>query len=84
MRRAAPRVDCNIPASFQFNGVELCEGIIKDISTSGMRLFIPKKLWLPHEFDVVTPVLDKPVRVRTSWTKGEIVGVRIVFDGFRR
>ena len=80
LRRAAPRVGCNIPASFCFNGVELCDGIIKDLSTSGMRLFIPKKVWLPNEFDVVTPVLDKPVRVRTSWTNGEIVGVRFLFD----
>ncbi len=63
-----------------FNGVQLCEGIIKDISTSGMRLFIPKRAWLPQEFEVVTPVLDQPLRVRTTWTDGERIGVKFVFD----
>lgn len=72
------RVDCNIPATIQFNGVHLCDGIIKDISTSGLRLFIPKTAWLPHEFEVATHVLDRPVKVRKTWSDGELVGVRFV------
>ena len=79
-RRAQPRVECNLAATIRFNGVELCDAIIKDISTSGLRLFIPIKSWLPQEFDVVTSALDKPLRVRTSWTNGDSVGVRFLYD----
>ena len=41
---------------------------------------IPVKSWLPQEFEVVTAALDKPLRVRTSWTDGESVGVRFLYN----
>lgn len=78
-RRAAVRVGCNIPATIQFNGVHLCDGIIKDMSTSGLRLFVPKTSWLPHEFEISTHVFDRPVKVRKTWSNGELVGVKFVF-----
>ncbi len=79
-RRAQPRVECNLAATIRFNEVVLCDAIIKDISTSGLRLFIPNKSWLPHEFDVVTSALDKPLRVRTTWSNGDSVGVRFLYN----
>lgn len=78
-RRASPRADCSLPATISFQGVRLCDAIIKDISTTGMRLFIPNKAWLPHEFDVSTPELSKPMYVRTTWSDGDRVGVEFLF-----
>ncbi len=71
-----------MPAAILFNGVKLCDAIIKDISITGMRLFIPEKAWLPHEFEVLTPAIGKPLKLRTSWSDGERIGAIIVHNGF--
>lgn len=77
-RRGSERASCNMPARVLFNGVELCDAIIKDISTTGIRLFIPNKVWLPHEFEVVTPEISRPLKLRTCWTKNELIGAEFV------
>lgn len=77
-RRGSARARCNMPAKVQFNGVELCDAIIKDISTTGIRLFIPNKVWMPHEFEVVTPEIDRPLKLRTRWTENELIGAEFV------
>ncbi|MEX0347720.1 MAG: PilZ domain-containing protein [Rhizobiaceae bacterium] len=77
-RRGSPRASCNMPATITFNGVELCEAIIKDISTTGIRLFIPNKAWLPHEFEVITPEISRPLKMRTCWSKNEQIGTEFV------
>ena len=77
--RATPRANCNIPADLLFNGVLLCSGIIKDISINGVRLFVPNKKWLPHEFEIKAEVFDRPVNVCTKWTEKEYVGAQFMF-----
>lgn len=79
-RREAVRVGCNVAAKISFNDVELCDAIIKDISTTGLRLFVPNKAWLPSEFEVMTSMIGRPLRVRTSWTDGDMMGVEFIFN----
>ena len=78
--RATPRANCSIPADLLFNGVLLCSGIIKDISVDGVRLFVPNKKWLPHEFEIKADVFDRSIKVRTRWSGKEYVGARFLFN----
>ena len=75
-RRAMQRSRCAFSAMVTFAGVNLCNGIIKDISLSGARLLVPGNAWLPSEFELVSEVFENPVRVRTVWANREHVGVK--------
>ncbi|MEZ5811290.1 MAG: PilZ domain-containing protein [Rhizobiaceae bacterium] len=79
-RRVATRVGCNVAAKISFNGVGLCDAIIKDISTTGLRLFVPGRGWLPSEFQVETAMIGRPLNVRVHWTDGDMLGVEFIFN----
>ena len=81
-RRGVKRVPCSLPASIYFDGdVHLSDCVIKDISTTGMKILRPQVTWLPHTFWIKSPEFNGAVRVRQRWSGGSHVGLEIVGSG---
>ncbi len=78
--RRAKRVRCAIPAKIEFQGVRLADCVIKDISSSGLLLYVPRAQWLPHTFRLASFVFEKEFQVQTVWSNREHVGVKILTD----
>ena len=74
-RRSQKRSPCSIPASINFDDVILGHCAIKDISASGLRLYIPAGTWLPRKFHVKAAFFKRPLKVRTVRVEYEDVGV---------
>lgn len=78
--RRAKRVPCGIPAKIEFQGVRLADCVIKDISSSGLLLFVPRAQWLPQTFQVSSFAFEKDFQVQSVWSKREHIGVKILTD----
>jgi hypothetical protein len=74
-RRIDHRELCSLPASISLNDMFICHCAIKDISVSGLRLFVPSASWLPHEFTLESKALGMKARVSTRWKNADEVGV---------
>lgn len=68
----------SLNASIFYEGIKLSDCVIKDISKTGLQLFIPRIAWLPLYFQVHSSVFQIPLPVKTVWKRGEAVGVMIV------
>ena len=79
--RKALRHDTTLSASIKFEDTKLCDCVIKDVSETGMRLYVPRVAWLPVNFQICSQVFQRPVSVRKIWMCNESVGVQIVTKG---
>ena len=75
--RKAIRLNTRINASIRLENTDLCDCVIKDVSETGMLLFVPRIAWLPANFVVISHVFQEPVPVKKVWSCGENVGVKI-------
>jgi hypothetical protein len=48
---------------------------IRDLSTTGARIWLPGSVDLPGEFELEIPMLEQAVRVRLIWSKAQNHGV---------
>ncbi len=77
-KRRAERISSAFSGAVSVNGEFQCHCVIKDVSTSGMRLHLPVSSDLPDEFDIKAPAVPDLMRVRKQWEKGPYLGVSFV------
>ncbi len=75
-QRHSKRVTCQARATLYHHDVVLGSAVIKDISTGGMKLYMPANTWLPNQVRIKTPLLDTPIEARLTWRHGDHFGVR--------
>ena len=77
-KRKDERVKSSFSGAILANGSFLCHCVIKDVSSSGMQLSVPKGTDLPEFFDLKTPAIPDMLSVKQAWSRGTSVGVTIV------
>ena len=77
-KRNAKRVQSVFSGSVHVNGEFTAHCVIKDVSSSGMKLQFQRALDLPIEFEVKTPSIVEAVKVRVAWLSGNNCGVEFV------
>ncbi|MDJ0614466.1 MAG: PilZ domain-containing protein [Rhizobiaceae bacterium] len=77
-KRDAKRVKSVFSASLHHDGMFYAHCIIKDVSSTGMKLQLNNKVDLPEEFEVKTPAMTETVLVRRAWTRGNEYGVEFI------
>ncbi len=75
-QRRSKRVTCQARATLYHHDVVLGNAVIKDISTGGMKLYMPANTWLPNQVRIKTPLLEAPIDARLTWRHGDHFGVR--------
>jgi hypothetical protein len=51
---------------------------IRDLSTTGARIWLPGSVDLPSEFELEIPMLEQTVRARLIWSKAQNHGVEFL------
>lgn len=59
----------------------LCDALIQDRSSEGMRLLLGRNVGLPARFALYEDESGDIFTVRTAWRRGQAVGVRVVQSG---
>ncbi len=77
-KREAKRIKSVFSASLHSDGMFYTHCIIKDVSSTGMKLKLQNEIELPHQFEVKTPAMTETVTVNTAWVRGDEIGVEFV------
>ncbi len=77
-QRKAARLNCCIPGLLKIDGVPVGDCVIKDMSETGMRIYVPAGLWLPSKFEIEASPFDQPMKVSRSWSSRDLVGVQFL------
>jgi len=77
-KRDAKRVKSIFSASLHHDGMFYAHCVIKDVSSTGMKLKLNSSVDLPEEFEVKTPAMNETVSVRCAWVRGDEYGVEFV------
>ncbi len=77
-KRAAERVKSTFSGSILINGQFSSHCIIRDVSSSGMRIEVQENYELPNEFSVKTPAMPELLTVKQAWQKRKEFGVEFV------
>jgi len=77
-KRRTERVKAAFSAAILVNGEFVCHCIVKDVSTSGLKLQLEKMHKLPNEFTLKLSSLKSPIVVSQQWKSGKMIGVRSV------
>lgn len=77
-KRDAKRVKSIFSASLHHDGMFYAHCVIKDVSSTGMKLKLNTPVELPEEFEVKTPAMSETVSVRRAWARGDEYGVEFV------
>ena len=48
---------------------------IRDLSTTGARIWLPDAIVFPNEFELEIPLLEQAVRARAVWSQGKQHGL---------
>ena len=72
------RCDANLNGQVYFDGTILSDCVIKNISETGMLLFMPRLAWLPVYFEISCNVFPGPIQVKKIWSRSDSVGVEII------
>ncbi len=59
----------------------LCEAVIHDRSSSGLRLLLARNVGLPPRFGVYDDETGEVVTVTAAWRRGQTLGARVVREG---
>lgn len=77
-KRDSKRVKSVFSASLHSEGMFYSHCIIKDVSSTGMKLKLQNEMELPQQFEVKTPAMSETVIVNTAWVRGDEIGVEFV------
>lgn len=77
-KREAKRIRSVFSASIHAEGLFYSHCVIKDVSSTGMKLKLQSEVELPEEFEVKTPAMNETVAVRQAWARGDEYGVEFV------
>ncbi len=76
--RKSIRNHASLHGQIYFDGSLLSDCTIKNISKTGMCLFVPRVAWLPVYFEVSCNAFGGAIKVRKIWSRSDSVGVEIV------
>ena len=74
-KRDSKRVRSVFSASAHVNGEFFAHCVIKDVSSTGMKLQFQQPYDLPETFEIKTPAISESVFVRRAWVNGADCGV---------
>ena len=77
-KRRADRVDSLFSGAITADGLFYSHCVIKDVSTTGMRITMSDDVELPDVFEIKVATIDNPMRVRVAWRRGCDMGVHSV------
>ncbi len=75
-KRKNNRLRCSFRAKLHLKDTFVCDAVIKDISQSGMLLYVPSSSWIPSVFQVHCKQYEGGVSVRRVWYSNNHLGVK--------
>ena len=77
-KRQADRIDSLFSGAVTAEGLFYSHCVIKDVSTTGMRITMSDDVELPDVFEIKVATVDNPMRVRVAWRRGCDMGVHSI------
>lgn len=77
-KRRTDRVEAAFSAAAFVDEVFVCHCIVKDVSSTGLKLQLQKGIKLPDEFTLKLASLKNPLVVQIQWRSGSQVGVKSI------
>lgn len=76
-RRGPPRKDVLIPAIVVCDDGQENRCVLRDVSSTGAKIAVPRAHRLPDRFRIVTGHSPLGFQVTRAWQRGDFVGVRL-------
>jgi len=77
-KRRTDRIDSTFSAAILVDEQFVCHCIVKDISSSGLKLQLEKGNKVPAEFTLKLASLKNPLVVQKQWSHGDYMGVKAI------
>ncbi len=77
-KRSKDRVESAFSAAVLVDEKFLCHCIVKDVSSSGLKLQIEKGAKIPKQFTLKLASLKNLIIVEKQWSNGNHIGVRAI------
>jgi len=77
-KRRTDRIEASFSAAAFVDEAFVCHCVVKDVSSSGLKLRLQKGTKLPNQFTLKLASLKSPIVVEKQWKSGNDIGVRAV------
>lgn len=77
-RRRSNRDRCLLGAKIQYNDRRsVMDCVVRDRSSTGMRIRLPEAATIPYEFDLLIPDRGQMHSMRVVWRHGDQIGLSV-------
>jgi len=77
-KRRADRIEATFSAAILLDEQFACHCVVKDVSSSGLKLELEKSTKLPKQFTLKLASLKNTIIVEQQWRYGNYMGVRAI------